>query len=97
MRILALDTTGRIASAALWQGDRLVDYGEKDSQMNHSRTLLPVVQQLLEKQGLSLDQMDVFAATVGPGSFTGVRIGVAAVKGYAWVTEKTCAPVSTLE
>ncbi len=97
MRILALDTTGRIASAALWQGDRLVDYGEKDSQMNHSRTLLPVVQQLLEKQGLSLDQMDVFAATVGPGSFTGVRIGVAAVKGYAWVTEKPCAPVSTLE
>ena len=74
-----------------------MDYGEKDSQMNHSRTLLPVVQQLLEKQGLSLDQMDVFAATIGPGSFTGVRIGVAAVKGYAWVTEKPCVPVSTLE
>ena len=56
MRILALDTTGRIASAALWQEDRLVDYGEKDSQMNHSRTLLPVVQQiaLLMNQGAGM-------------------------------------------
>lgn len=97
MLILALDTTSRVASAALCRDGEIIGYGEKDSQMNHSRTILPVVQHLLEQNGLALSGVDVFAATVGPGSFTGVRIGVAAIKGYAMALNKPCAAVSTLE
>lgn len=97
MLILALDTTSRIASAALCQDGEVIGYGEKDSQMNHSRTILPVVEEMMEQNGRVLREVDVFAATVGPGSFTGVRIGVAAIKGYAWATGKPCAAVSTLE
>ncbi len=96
MLILALDTTSRVASAALCRDGEIIGYGEKDSQMNHSRTILPVVQHLLEQNGLALSGVDVFAATVGPGSFTGVRIGVAAIKGYAMALNKPCAAVSTL-
>ena len=95
MLILALDTTSRVASAALCRDGEIIGYGEKDSQMNHSRTILPVVQHLLEQNGLALSGVDVFAATVGPGSFTGVRIGVAAIKGYAMALNKPCAAVST--
>ncbi len=97
MLILAMDTTSRIASAALCRDGAVIGYGEKDSQMNHSRTILPVVAQLMEENGCAMGDVDVFAATVGPGSFTGVRIGVAAIKGYAWSTGKPCAAVSTLE
>ena len=97
MLILALDTTSRVASAALCQDGEIIGYGEKDSQMNHSRTILPVAEQLLEQNGLLLPQVDVFASTVGPGSFTGVRIGVAAIKGYALALDRPCAAVSTLE
>ena len=97
MLIFAMDTSCRIASVALCRDGQVLAVGEKDSQMNHSRTILPVAQQLLEQQGLSLGDVDVFAATVGPGSFTGVRIGVAAIKGYAWAGGKPCAGVSSLE
>ena len=62
MLILALDTTSRVASAALCRDGEIIGYGEKDSQMNHSRTILPVVQHLLEQNGLALSGVDVFAA-----------------------------------
>ncbi len=97
MLILALDTAWRTASAALCRDGEILAYREKDSEMNHSKTILPAAAELLAEQGLELDQADVFAATTGPGSFTGLRIGAAAVKGYAWALDKPCAAVSTLE
>lgn len=97
MLILALDTAWRVASAALCRDGAILAYREKDSEMNHSKTILPAIEELLDGQGIGLDQVDVFAATAGPGSFTGLRIGVAAAKGYAWALDKPCAAASTLE
>lgn len=97
MLILALDTTSRIASAALCRDGDILAECEKDSQMNHSKTILPLVEQMLKDKQIKMSEIDVFAAAVGPGSFTGVRIGIAAIKGYAWALQKPCAGVSTLK
>ena len=83
MLILALDTSGKMASCALLQDGVVLDMLQQDSQMDHSRLMLPLCEQLLQKHGLTFANVDVYAAVVGPGSFTGVRIGTAAVKGFA--------------
>ena len=96
MLILALDTSGKMASCALLQDGVVLDMLQQDSQMDHSRLMLPLCEQLLEKHSLTFSHVDVYAAVVGPGSFTGVRIGTAAVKGFAWAQDKPCAGVSSL-
>ena len=63
MLILALDTAWRTASAALCQNGKILAYRERDSEMNHSKTILPTAEELLAQQGISLDQTDLFAAT----------------------------------
>ena len=96
MLILALDTSGKMASCALLRDGVLLEAVAQDSMMDHSRLILPLCEQLLQKHGLTFADVDVYAAVVGPGSFTGVRIGTAAVKGFAWAQEKPCAGVSSL-
>ena len=96
MLILALDTSGRTASCALCRDGKVLASETRDSMMDHSRTLLPVCEDLLKHNGLQLSDIDAFAAVVGPGSFTGVRIGTAAVKGFSWALGKPCAGVSSL-
>ena len=96
MLILALDTSGKMASCALLRDGALLDQAVQDSKMDHSRLMLPLCEQLLQKHGLTFADVDVYAAVVGPGSFTGVRIGTAAVKGFAWAQDKPCAGVSSL-
>ena len=96
MLILALDTSGKMASCALLRDGVLLETVAQDSMMDHSRLMLPLCEQLLQKHGLSFADVDVYAAVVGPGSFTGVRIGTAAVKGFAWAQDKPCAGVSSL-
>ncbi len=96
MLILALDTSGTMASCALLRDGVVVDRAVQDSKLDHSRLLLPLCRSLLEKHGLSLKEVDVYAAVIGPGSFTGIRIGAAAVKGFAWAGEKPCAGISSL-
>ena len=88
MLILALDTSGKMASCALLQDGVVLDLLQQDSQMDHSRLMLPLCEQLLQKHGLTFANIDVYAAVVGPGSFTGVRIGTAAVKGFSWAQDK---------
>lgn len=96
MLILALDTSGKMASCALLLDGVLLETVAQDSMMDHSRLMLPLCEQLLQKHGLTFADVDVYTAVVGPGSFTGVRIGTAAVKGFAWAQDKPCAGVSSL-
>lgn len=96
MRILAVDTSAVTASCALTEDGKLVASAELRSKMTHSQTILPMVEDMLKNAALTIKDVDVLAVNVGPGSFTGVRIGVAAVKGIAFADEKPCVAVSTL-
>lgn len=97
MKILALESSATACSAALCQDGALVAQFFQCSGLTHSRTLLPMVNGLLENCGEDINGVDVIAVAIGPGSFTGLRIGVATAKGLAWAGGKLCAPCSTLE
>lgn len=97
MRILALESSAKAASVALLTDGVLTAESYQNCGLTHSVTLLPMAEALLAQAGLTLGQVDVLAAAHGPGSFTGVRIGVAAAKGFAWGRDIPCCGVSTLE
>lgn len=97
MKILALESSATAASVAICDEEKLVAQSFQQTGLTHSRTLLPLCQDLLRNCGLSVADMDVIAVAAGPGSFTGLRIGVSAAKGLAWALDKPCAGVSTLE
>jgi tRNA threonylcarbamoyladenosine biosynthesis protein TsaB len=97
MKILALDSTALVASVALCEDDKLLGELTLNNGNTHSQTLLPMVEFLLKQFDMTPCDVDLFAATAGPGSFTGVRIGVATLKGLAFGTNKPCTAVSTLE
>ena len=96
MIILSLDSTALTASVALTDGERLLAEYTIENGNTHSENLLPMAEELLSKFKLSPKDVDLFAVTAGPGSFTGVRIGVSTVKGLAFGTGKPCIGVSTL-
>ena len=96
MRILALETEAKAVSAAVTEDGRVLAAGHQDTGLTHSRTLMPIVEGLLSNTGLKAADMDAIAVSAGPGSFTGVRIGVSAAKGLAWAADKPCVAVSTL-
>jgi tRNA threonylcarbamoyladenosine biosynthesis protein TsaB len=97
MMLLALEASAKAASCAVVAESGVVASAFQATGLTHSRTLLPMVEAMLRNSELSLEQMDAVAVSVGPGSFTGLRIGLATAKGLAWGTEKPCVPVSTLE
>ena len=97
MLILAFESSARPASCALLRDGELLAQYSQCSRLTHSRTLLPMAEDMLKNTELSLDDVDLFAVAHGPGSFTGVRIGVSTVKGLAWAGDKPCVGVSTLE
>lgn len=97
MKILALETSAVTASVAVTEEERLLAQSFQNSGLTHSATLMPMAADLLKNTGITMDEIDVVAVAVGPGSFTGIRIGVAAAKGLAWPGEKLCAPCSSLE
>lgn len=97
MNILAIESSARAASCAVLREGELLCRADQATGLTHSRTLMPMVASMLENAELKPEDMDVFAVAAGPGSFTGLRIGVAAVKGLGWALEKPCAAVSTLE
>lgn len=96
MKILALESSAAACSAALCEDETPLAQSIQNSGLTHSRTLMPMVRDMLNNSGHTLEEADVIAAAVGPGSFTGIRIGVAAAKGLAWGLEKPCAACSTL-
>lgn len=97
MIILAFDSSAKAASAALIEDNRLIGEFFINTALTHSQTLVPMGESLLQNTGVSVNDVDAFAVNNGPGSFTGVRIGVSAVKGMAMALDKPCAAVSTLE
>lgn len=97
MNILAIDTSGVTASVAVLQEETVRAEIFLDLGRNHSEILLPSVDRLLMETGLDLKAIDVFACTIGPGSFTGIRIGVSTVKGLALALDRPVVGLSALE
>ena len=97
MKILAIDSTATAASVAVTDDDKLLAEYTLLNGNTHSETLLPMIEDILLRLGISAKDIELFACSVGPGSFTGVRIGTATVKGLAFATNKPCVGVSTLE
>ena len=97
MKILALESSAVACSVCLWEDGRLLAQSFQNSGLTHSRTLMSLCGDLLKNGGYTLDEVDVVAVAAGPGSFTGLRIGVAAAKGFAWGRNIPCCGVSTLE
>ncbi len=97
MRILAFESSAKAASAAILEDGKLLGEYYQNSGQTHSRTLMMLAENLLRNCDLTPQAIDAVAVAAGPGSFTGVRIGVAAAKGFAWGRELPCCGVSTLE
>ena len=97
MLILAFETSAKAASTALLEDGKLLGESYQNTGLTHSQTLLVMAQDLLKQCGKTPQDVTAVAVAEGPGSFTGVRIGVAAAKGYAWGKGLPCCGVSTLE
>ena len=94
--ILAIETATRAGSVALARGNEILSSASGDASASHSTDLIETVETILQEAGVALSEMDLFAAAVGPGSFTGLRIGLATTKSFAACSGKLCAGVSTL-
>ena len=95
--VLAIDTSGPVAGCAVMRDGRIVHQIAMNHGLTHSETIMPAVDGALSAAGLTCADVDVFAAVAGPGSFTGVRIGVCAAKGLAHAVGKPCCAVHALE
>jgi len=96
LRILALETSAKSVSCAVVEDGAVLSRSFQCTRLTHSRTLLPMVDAMLQNAELPPESIDLYAVAAGPGSFTGLRIGVSALKGLAWAMDKPCAGVSTL-
>ena len=97
MLILGIESSAKAASVALWRDGELLAESFQRTALTHSRTLLPMAEDLLRNAELTIHDVDCVAVAEGPGSFTGVRIGVATMKGLCWGADKKAVGVSTLE
>lgn len=97
MKILALETSAKSVSVAVSEGGALLAQAYQNRGLTHSVTLMPLLDGMLKNAGLTLDDIGAIAVAQGPGSFTGIRIGVSAAKGLAWAKGLPCCGVSTLE
>ena len=96
MKILAIDTSALVATATLCEDETPIAVYSQKSGLTHSQTMLPIVRDLLTNTGNAINDVDMLAVSAGPGSFTGVRIGISTVKGLAFGKNKICVGVSTL-
>ncbi len=97
MKILSLDSTAIVSTVAICENEKLLAQFSINNGNTHSETLLPMIEASLKVLKLTVDDIDLFACSAGPGSFTGVRIGAATIKGLAFNKNKPCAPVSSLD
>ncbi len=97
MTILAIDSSAKAASVCVANEEKIIGEFFINTSLTHSQTLMPMTEQLLKNTEMTIDDVDAIAVNAGPGSFTGVRIGVAAAKGLAFPKNLPCVSVSTLE
>ena len=97
MRILAVDSSSNVASVAIVDDNKLVCECVLNNKLTHSQTLMPMINEVFKKSELTPLDIDLFAVANGPGSFTGLRIGVTTIKGLAHATGKPVCGVNTLE
>ena len=97
MKILSVDSSSVTASVAITENGKVLAENFINNGLTHSHTLMPMVEKTINESGISVKDIDLFAITHGPGSFTGVRIGIASVKAMADALDKKCLPISTLE
>ena len=97
MKILSVDSSSVTASVAITENGKILSEKFINNGLTHSQTLMPMVESAINDSGVSINDIDLFAITNGPGSFTGVRIGIASVKGMADALDKKCIAISTLE
>ena len=97
MNILAVDTSGPVAGVAVLRDGEIAYEGAAVNRLTHSVNLMPMIEEALGRAGLDVSEIDLYACVTGPGSFTGVRIGVSAVKGMAHGAGKPCVGVDALE
>ena len=97
MNILAIDTSALTATAAILSGDTLLGEISTTTKLTHSQTIMPMIDELLNKVSLDISDIDLFACSEGPGSFTGLRIGIGTIKGLAYGLGKGVVGISTLE
>lgn len=97
MKILAVDTSSAICSVALLDDDKLIDEINLDNGRTHSENLMPLVDEIIRKNNLAVNDIEFIACCVGPGSFTGIRIGVSSIKAIAEILNVKLAQVTSLE
>ncbi|MCH5348864.1 MAG: tRNA (adenosine(37)-N6)-threonylcarbamoyltransferase complex dimerization subunit type 1 TsaB [Oscillospiraceae bacterium] len=97
MILLGIDTSGKTASAAVCTEASVLAQTSVYTKLTHSQVILPICRDVLKNAGLELSDVDGIAAAAGPGSYTGLRIGIAAVKGICFALNKPCVGISTLE
>ena len=97
MKILCIDTSSKLCSVAILKNTTLINKLELDNGLTHSETLMPLIKDLLEKSNLSLKDINLLVSDIGPGSFTGIRIGVATCKAFSDSINIPCVGISSLE
>ena len=97
MRIVALDSSGLVATVAILEDDSLVAEYTVNYKKTHSQTLLPMLDEIVKMIGFDMEQIDAIAVAAGPGSFTGLRIGSATAKGLGLALDKPIIPVPTVD
>ena len=97
MKILAVDTSSKICAVAILEDNKVIDEIKLDNGKTHSENLMPIIKEVLEKNNLTLKDINLIAVSVGPGSFTGIRIGIATIKPMAEVYSLPVASVTSLE
>lgn len=97
MKILAIDTSTMMATCAILDDNKLLGEYSINQEMTHSENLVPMIKEMLDNLNLKISDIDLYGVAIGPGSFTGLRIGIATIKSFAHVFDKPIIGISTLE
>ena len=97
MKCLAIDTSNSHLTVALIDDDKVISEYLEDTNLRHSTILMPAIEKVLSSAGIKLKDIDVYSCVVGPGSFTGIRIGISTVKALSYANDKLVLPITSFE